>query len=99
MQIEMQTHGSCDGLGGYKAAAAVLVELTSASDGGLGEVDYDRRLGAYKSLQHVSGWLQFGLEQLPVVVQAVVKDLQREGELALRQEAAAALEALYAAAG
>lgn len=52
---------------GYDAAAKLLVELTSVADAALGEVDYDRRLGAYKGLQDETAWLQFDWDQLPVL--------------------------------
>ena len=84
---------------GYQAAAQLLVDFTAVVDGALDELDYDRRLGAYKQLQTAQMWGSLGTLPCVGVVQAVVKDLQREGELALRQEAAGALEALYAAAG
>ncbi|CAG9460436.1 unnamed protein product [Pedinophyceae sp. YPF-701] len=80
-------------LPGVRGAAEALEGLNAAAEGGLGDPDYDKRMGAFSALTG-AGWTALGAKQAPIVVHQLLYDLRNPDDLALRQAASQALSRL-----
>ena len=74
-----------------RPSAELFVALTSFVPNRLDEIDYDRRLEAYRQMTE-DFWKQSGLEETEVLLNACLFDLQNDHDLVLRQSASDALQ-------